>query len=173
MSTSAPVPSRADGRLWLWTDGSFHSVSTVGGWAWAVPDGLHDFGALADGVTSEYMELYAIRQALESHQAPRYSRSHPNGLLIFCDHQGIVRSLNQHPRSFKSWATSPRRNPLTLPLLVGIELLMRSTPTEFRWTKGHHRDAHNKVVDRLSRRARLHLESHPDGAPPVPYSRTG
>jgi ribonuclease HI len=162
----------SDGRLWIWTDGSFHSASVVGGWAWATPEGTQASGSLGNGVTSEYMELYAIRQALEIHQAPRFSRSHPNGLLIFCDHQGIVRNLNQHPRSFKTWATGSRRNPLTLPLLIGIELLMRSTPTEYRWTKGHARDAHNKVVDRLARHARLLRERDPDlpDLPPLDLS---
>lgn len=155
-STRAPRPPR-DGRTWIWTDGSFHSDTEVGGWAWATRDGLSAHGALPRGLTSEHMELYAIRQALESHHA----RS-ATGLLIFCDHQGVVHNLNRSPRDFRAWASSTRRDPALAPTLIALDLLLHASstpPTQFRWTRAHARDHMNRTVDRLARRARARHEA--------------
>lgn len=141
-------------RLMVWTDGSFHTGSCVGGWAWRTRDGAEDSGSVADGITSEYMELLAIRKAIEAHQG--------QALLVLCDHAGIVRNLNRERKDFRLWATGSRRREDVRPILLGLDLLLSGTDVRLRWTRGHAGDPHNRAVDRLSRQARWHREAHPN-----------
>ena len=162
-----------DGRLRVWTDGSFHTASTVGGWAHATYHGHHlSSGALGDGVSSEYMELYAVSRALDYH-----ATAHPTvPLLVLSDHAGLVHKLNlasTSPRDFASWARSRAQRASRISgdelgvLLVALSLQLDPDHANvcFRWTRGHDTDPTNKVVDRASRRARYDYEAATDRVP--------
>jgi ribonuclease HI len=137
-----PDPSKAPLTI-VYTDGACSGNPGPGGWAWAVPHGRFESGAVPH-TTNQRMEITAALEAV---------RTLPGALEIVSDSTYVVNCFKQ--RWYTLWLSNGWRNSQKKPVANRdlwepfIELAL-ARQVSFRWVKGHGIDPMNDWVDQLA-----------------------
>jgi ribonuclease HI len=137
-----PNASKAQTTI-AYTDGACSGNPGPGGWAWAVPGGRFESGAVPH-TTNQRMEITAALEAI---------RALPGPLEIVSDSTYVVNCFKQ--RWYTLWRSNGWRNSQKKPVANRdlwepfIELAL-ARGVSFRWVKGHGADPMNDWVDELA-----------------------
>jgi ribonuclease HI len=154
----------SEGRTIVYTDGACSGNPGPGGWAWAVPGGRYQSGAVSL-TTNQRMEIQAALEAVMALDGPLEIRS-DSTYVVNCFRDGWWKGWLA-----RDWRNSQKKPVANRDLWEPLIDLYRRDPDRlrFQWVKGHGTDLMNDLVDRLAVEAALtQCGREGEGRPPDP-----
>ncbi len=136
----------------LYTDGACSENPGVGGWACLIL--YKDEKIICKGsnpnTTNNQMELIAFIQGIEF-----VLRKYPDvkNITVFTDSQYLSKGINEwiHKWITNNWQNSDSKEIKNLNLWKKIYDFLKKLNITCNWTKGHHNDKYNNLVDKEAR----------------------